>query len=138
MDSRLICVDSEIRPISPHKGNVWHKDALNARITLEVLFEKVVAWLVARGQLQVLVLPEGCFGRVDAVHVRHINALWEGAHRNIGKRLDHFHARRLVLPVKVIEVTTAGHDDGRVRAVRFEHRAEVVDVAIFVDEAVDG
>jgi hypothetical protein len=25
-----------------------------------------------------------------------------------------------------------------VRAVRFEHRAEVVDVAIFVDEAVDG
>lgn len=137
IDSRLLCVSSKIWPISPHEGNVWHKDALNARIALEVLFEKVVAWLVTRGELQVLVFPKCCFGRVDALWVRHINALREGAHGNISEPLDHLHARRLVLPVKVIEVATAGHDDGRVRFVCFEHRAEVVDVAISVNEAVD-
>lgn len=56
--SRLLRLCSEVRPVSPHECNVRHKNALNARIALEVLLEEVVAWLVARRELQVLVLPE--------------------------------------------------------------------------------
>lgn len=110
--ARLRGIDSEIRSISPHECNVWHKMTLDSVLLGKGLVQPVVAGLITRSKLQIFVFPKGLFGRLDALGVRHVYALRERADRDIGEGLNHLHTRRLVFPVVVVEVTTACHDDG--------------------------
>lgn len=133
---RLLCIDPEIRSISPHERNVWHKMTLDPILLGKSLVKPVVARLITRSKLQIFVFAKGFFGRLDALGVRHVYALGKSANRDIGEGLNHFHTRRLVFPVVVVEVATACHDDGRVGAMVLENLAKALDVAVSIHESV--
>lgn len=109
--------------------------AINALLVAKGLVEPIIAGLVARSKLQVFVLPKGFLSRLDSLRVRHVYALRERSDGDVGKALDHLHARRLVLPVVVVEVATTCHNDRRIGPVVFENLAKAFDVAVSVHES---
>lgn len=109
---RLLSIDPEIRSISPHECNVWHKMALDSLLLGKGFVKPIVARLITRGKLQIFVFAKGFFGRLDALGVRHVYALRKSTNGDIGKSLNHLHTGRLVFPVVIVEVATACHDDG--------------------------
>lgn len=134
--SRLLSIDSEVGSVPPHERNVWNEMAVDSLLLAKRLVEPVVAGLIACGKLQIFVLPKSLFGRLDALRVRHVNALGECSDRNVGKGFNHLHTRRLVFPVVVVEVAATCHDNGRIRAVLFKDFAKFPDIAVSVNEPV--
>jgi hypothetical protein len=139
-NSRFVGIDPEIRATAPHERNIrsqnpahlirFHAGGLGPKSGLQPVERR----LIPGRQLQVAVRSECFFCGLDTILMRHMDRLRERADRKVRKRLHHLHPRGLVLPIEVVEVSTARYDDGRVRLVRFQRPSEFSEVALFVGE----
>lgn len=117
--SRLLGVGSKVGTIPPHERNVGDKVSLDITAVSERVDQPFVAGFVAGCQLQIVVLAKGFLGCLDAICLGHIDALGKRSHGDVGEGRYHLHTRRLVLPVEVVEIATASHDNAGMRPVFF-------------------